>query len=204
MPDKNNGLSEQYIDPDPFNQFSKWYSERIQPSFEESGTCVLATSGADRRPAARVVLVKEFSEQGFVFYTNYSSRKAIQISENPFGALLFHWPEVSRQVRIEGRIEKVPESKSALYFSRRKRESQLAAWASDQSRPIPDRKFLENRVDLFKRKFKGDPVTKPPGWGGYILIPVWFEFWQAGKDRLHDRISYRLVNDAWNIDRLAP
>jgi pyridoxamine 5'-phosphate oxidase len=192
------------LDVDPFIQFSKWFSERQPPAEEETGTAVLATSGIYGRPSARMVLVKEFSRKGFVFYTNYGSRKAIQIFENPYGALLFYWPEIHRQVRIEGEIKKVTVSKSTAYFRKRKRESQLSAWASDQSRPVPDRSYLESRVEGFGTRFKDRIVPRPPRWGGFILMPSWFEFWQEGEHRLHDRISYTLIGNLWKIERLAP
>jgi pyridoxamine 5'-phosphate oxidase len=189
---------------DPFLQFVKWFNERSIPVYEESGSVVLSTASAGGRPSARVVLVKEFSSRGFIFYTNYGSRKAEQISENPSGALLFNWPEVHRQIRIEGRIEKISESESIRYFRHRKRESQLSAWASEQSRPVTGRNYLESRMDTYKIMFRDQPVPKPPGWGGFILIPDWYEFWQEGKHRLHDRISYSLVAEGWRIQRLAP
>ncbi len=197
-------LSEETLENDPFVQFSKWYNERNPPQNEETGTAILATSGIYCRPSARVILVKEFSREGFVFYTNFGSRKAIQISENPYGALLFYWPEVHRQIRIEGNIQKIPDTKSALYFEKRKRESQLSAWASDQSRRIPDKKYLKSRVEMFSQQFRDRPVPKPPAWGGYILMPSSFEFWQEGEARLHDRISYTLSDNNWRIERLAP
>lgn len=197
-------LLEKNIDKDPFAQFSKWLNERVQPPDEESGAAVLATSGSDGQPSARVVLIKVFSRRGFIFYTSYGSRKALQISENNSAALLFFWPDMHRQVRIEGKIEKVSESKSDWYFRQRNQESQLSAWASEQSRPIPDRNFLESEVEFYREKFAARQIPRPPRWGGFILIPGWFEFWQEGKDRLHDRITYSLIDTIWKIERLAP
>ena len=204
MSEFNNELTENSVDKDPFIQFSRWYDERPVPLNEEIGTSVLATSNIFGRPSARVVLVKEFNNDGFIFYTNYGSRKAVQISENPYGALLFYWPDVHREVRIEGKIEKVSDLMSAVYFSKRNRESQLSAWASEQSKTIPDRKYLDARLEVYRESFRDKPVPKPPWWGGLILIPSYFEFWQEGKNRLHDRISYYLYDGVWNVERLAP
>ncbi len=192
------------ITPDPFDQFSRWFEERPVPRHEETGASVLATSGPSGQPSARMVLVKEFGKEGFVFYTNYLSRKANQIAFNHSGALLFYWPDVHRQVRIEGRIEKIPESRSVDYFHKRQRESQLSAWASEQSAPVPGRAYLESRMGSFRTKYRDHDVPKPPDWGGYLLVPSWFEFWQEGADRLHDRISYTLEENGWKIERLAP
>jgi pyridoxamine 5'-phosphate oxidase len=197
-------FSEKNADPDPFRQFSEWQSERSLPPYEDAGSCILATSGRDGKPSARAVLVKEFTGDGFVFYTNYNSRKGIQIQENPHGALLFFWPEMHRQVRIEGTISKVSGTKSNWYFAHRTRPSQLAAWASNQSHPVADRVIIESLVQDYSNKFGNAPVPRPAHWGGFILKPVWFEFWQEGKDRLHDRIAYTLTDGAWKMERLAP
>lgn len=197
-------LSEFSVDPDPFRQFSKWLNERILPVSEEPYTVVLATAGTEGRVSARIVLIKEIEKDGFVFFTNYNSRKGNQIVENPFGALLFHWPDMQRQVRVEGRFEKVSITKSAEYFENRPRQSQLSSWASEQSNIVPDRKYLEDRVAFFKNKFDKQLVPKPAEWGGYKLIPLWFEFWQERDHRLHDRIAYSISGDSWIINRLAP
>jgi pyridoxamine 5'-phosphate oxidase len=204
MPDEILIFAGEQANNDPFLQFTKWFEMRKVPVSEESGASILATADATGRPSSRVVLVREFDKNGFTFYTNYRSRKAAQISENPFGALLFFWPEIHRQVRIEGKIEKVPESRSSIYFSKRSRESQLSAWASEQSKTLTDRNILDARMAFYRDKFRDQPVPKPPGWGGYILLPDRFEFWQEGKDRLHDRISYYVSGDSWKIERLNP
>ncbi len=200
----NQDLSEFSVDPDPFRQFRKWLNERVLPVYEEPYTVVLATAGTEGRVSARIVLIREIEEDGFVFFTNYNSRKGNQITENPFGALLFFWPDMQRQVRVEGRFEKVAASKSSEYFENRPRQSQLSSWASEQSKNVPDRKFLEDRVTFFKNKFDKQLVPKPAEWGGYKLIPLWFEFWQERDYRLHDRIAYSVSGDKWIINRLAP
>jgi len=197
-------LTETTADPDPFNQFKKWLKERPLPVNEEQYTAILGTAGTEGRVSVRIVLVKEIENDGFIFFTNYKSRKGNQIAENPFGALLFYWLEMHRQVRIEGRFEKITPIKSSGYFENRPRQSQLSSWASEQSQPVPDRRFLEERVSFFKEKFKNQLVPKPIGWGGYKLIPQWFEFWQEREHRLHDRIAYSASGDKWIINRLAP
>jgi pyridoxamine 5'-phosphate oxidase len=152
----------------------------------------------------RTVLLKSYDENGFVFYTNYNSRKAMQLSTNPKAALLFYWPGSGRQIRIEGTTKLLSDSDSESYFSSRPRESQIGAWASEQSAVIPDRKHLEQRYELYKNLFENKPVSRPPHWGGYRLDPAWFEFWQNREFRLHDRITYTRKKDLWIIERLAP
>lgn len=206
LPIRNNNeeLSEDRIDHNPFQQFIRWLEERPETVDEEKYAAALGTSDREGRVSVREVLVREIDGDGFTFFTNYKSRKANQIDDNPFGALLFYWPEMHRQVRIEGRIGKVTAARSSSYFSNRPRENQISAWVSEQSQTIPDRKFLETRFSYFKDKFKNKPVPKPPEWGGYKLIPLWFEFWQKRENRLHDRIVYSASGDKWTITRLAP
>ncbi|MGB8490799.1 MAG: pyridoxamine 5'-phosphate oxidase [Bacteroidales bacterium] len=204
MPGTVYEFSERTADPDPFRQFSAWQGERPLPPYEEAGACIIATAGRDGKPSARAVLVKEVTSDGFIFYTNYNSRKGVQIGENPHGAMLFFWPEMHRQVRIEGLIEKVSVVKSEWYFAKRTRPSQLAAWASNQSHPVSDRGTLESMAGHYMTKFENGPVPRPLYWGGYILKPAWFEFWQEGKDRLHDRIAYTYTGGVWKKERLAP
>jgi pyridoxamine 5'-phosphate oxidase len=148
--------------------------------------------------------LKGFDKNGFVFFTNYNSKKGVHISENPSAALLFYWSESGRQVRIEGLTEKVTEKESASYFKTRPRDSQISAWASDQSSIVPDRNFLEKRHEIYAARFKNKPVQKPPYWGGFRLIPDFMEFWSDGEFRLHDRIVYTRKNNFWVINRLAP
>jgi len=203
MNDKKH-FSEKTINPNPFDQFKFWYKEHLISSIAIPEAVTLASAFSDGHISARTVLLKDFNETGFIFYTNYNSRKGSQLSSNPRAALLFYWPESCRQVRIEGVTEKVPEKDSESYFRTRPRESQLSAWASEQSSVIPDRQYLENRYNFYKNKFSDISVEKPRPWGGVKLIPDWFEFWQEGEFRLHDRLAYTKRNNLWVIERLAP
>ena len=182
MTDKND-LSKNAVDPDPFIQFKTWYGEHLMLGIEIPDAVTLATASLDGHISARTVLLKEHDEKGFVFFTNYKSRKGLQLSSNPRAALLFYWPESGRQVRIEGVTEKVPDKDSESYFKTRPKESQLSAWASEQSSIIPDRQYLDKRYDIYKNLYSDKPVDKPPHWGGFRLIPEWFEFWQERQFR---------------------
>jgi pyridoxamine 5'-phosphate oxidase len=196
-------LSESIIQQDPFDQFMLWFKDVQQSSIREANAMTLATATAQGKPSARIVLLKEVNENGFVFYTNYSSRKGHDIAENPQAQILFFWDDLERQIRIEGRIEKVPTEVSDTYFYSRPTESQYGAMVSDQSVVIPSREFLEEK----RKALKGTTPKRPENWGGYILIPNYFEFWQGRPSRLHDRICYRLESDQsaeWKIERLAP
>lgn len=197
-------LSEKTTDPNPFSQFKKWYEEHLNSGIATPESMTLATSSLDGKVSARTVLMKDFNESGFVFYTNYKSRKSSQISSNSNAALLFYWPESGRQIRIEGFIEKVSAAESEAYFQIRPRDSQLAAWASEQSSVIPDRQHLDERYKFYKNKYSEKKVEKPRYWGGFRLIPEWFEFWQDGEFRLHDRLTYTKRDEKWIIERLAP
>lgn len=197
-------FSESTIDPNPFIQFKYWYDEHLSCGIEIPEAVTLATSSADGRVSARTVLLKDYSDNGFVFFTNYGSIKGLQLSVNKRAALLFYWPESGRQVRIEGITEKVSEEDSVEYFATRPRESQLSAWASEQSTVIPDRRYLKEKYDFYKEKYMDKPVDKPPYWGGFRLMPEWFEFWQNGEFRLHDRLTYTKTKNLWVINRLAP
>ena len=166
-------------------------------------TMVLATATRLGRPSVRTVLLREFDDSGFVFYTDYFGRKGRELAENPQAALVFYWPRVGRQVRVEGRVFKVSSKESDNYFSSRARDSQLSAWASQQSRVVRDRRFLEERVKRFGEKYPGR-VPRPPNWGGYRLRPSVFEFWKERPGRLHDRLRYRRSKGRWIIQRLAP
>jgi len=200
----NKNFSEKTVDPDPFVQFKNWYNEHLSYGTAIPESTTLATASADGKVSARTVLLKDYNESGFVFFTNYESRKSFQLSSNPRAALLFYWPESSRQIRIEGVTEKVPEADSELYFKTRPRESQLSSWASRQSTVIPYRQDLEDRYIYFKNKFSERSVERPHYWGGFRLHPEWFEFWQEGEFRLHDRLTYTKRNNVWVIERLAP
>jgi pyridoxamine 5'-phosphate oxidase len=197
-------FSENSIDPNPFGQFKTWYEEHLLSGIEIPDSVTLATASADGHVSARTVLLKDYTDNSFVFFTNYKSRKGIQLSSNPRAALLFYWAESGRQVRIEGYTEKIPEKESESYFRTRPRESQLSALTSEQSSVIPDRKYLDDLYDTNNNKYAGKPVDKPVHWGGYRFIPEWFEFWQNGEFRLHDRLSYSKRKNSWIIERLAP
>jgi pyridoxamine 5'-phosphate oxidase len=189
---------------DPIEQFQQWFREAQEAKVHEVNAMNLSTASADGRPSSRIVLLKEITEKGFAFYTNYESSKGRQIAENPFAAITFFWPELERQVRLEGRVEKISAELSDEYFSSRPRASQLGAWASPQSREIPDRKILEEREKSYKEKFGQGPIPRPPHWGGYELIPDHVEFWQGRPSRLHDRLVYEKDVSGWVRKRLAP
>ena len=202
-------LDESNVAPDPFRQFEHWFSEAVKAQVPEPNAMSLATVDANGRPAARVVLLKGFDEAGFVFFTNFSSRKGRELDAHGIAALLFFWPELERQVRIEGAVTRVDDAESIAYFAGRPRLSQLGAWASPQSEPIAGRQALEERFEAVKARHRDAhlPVPRPPHWGGYRLAPDVLEFWQGRPSRLHDRIRYRLSPEhpgAWTIDRLAP
>jgi pyridoxamine 5'-phosphate oxidase len=199
-----NDFSEETVDPDPFIQFEKWYGEHLESGTELPESVTIATAASDGHVSARTVLLKDYNERGFVFYTNYSSRKGTQLTSNPRAALLFYWPEAGRQVRIEGTTEKIPDEESVAYFHTRPRESQLSACASKQSSVIPDKEHLNSLYNFYKDKYSGRAVEKPHEWGGFRVIPEWFEFWQNGEFRLHDRLTYTWTESKWQIKRLAP
>lgn len=197
-------FSEKTIDLNPFVQFTIWYNNHLTSGMVIPDSVSLGTASANGHVSVRTVLLKGYDDSGFVFFTNYRSRKGLQLSSNPRAALLFYWPESGRQIRIEGITEKVSEEDSEYYFKTRLRESQLSTWASEQSFVIPNRQHLDNRYNYYKNIFSGKPVDKPQHWGGFRLIPEWFEFWQNGEFRLHDRITYTKRKDLWVIERLAP
>lgn len=198
-------LLENDLEKNPFTQFSRWFQEAqaAQPQLPEAMT--VSTCGSNGIVSSRVCLLKDFDEHGFVFYTNYNSRKGEQISENPRIALCFHWPSLERQVRIEGVAVKTTSEEADAYFATRPRGSQLGAWASNQSAVIPGRGDLEHRMREMEANHKDRAVPRPPHWGGYRVIPLEFEFWQGRMDRLHDRFAYRLREPKdWIIERLSP
>lgn len=193
------------VDRNPIKQFARWFDEvRASGVSEQDATSMtLATASIDGHPSARIVLLKSFDDGGFVFYTNYLSRKANELDENPQASLLFYWSSFWRQVRIDGTVEKVSAAESEAYFQSRPLGSKLGAWASNQSTVIAGRESLEGRFAEFEKRFGAD-VPRPPHWGGYRLKPTAIEFWQGRDNRLHDRLLYRLQNGGWVIERLAP
>ncbi|MDB5281375.1 MAG: pyridoxine/pyridoxamine 5-phosphate oxidase 1, chloroplastic isoform [Bacteroidota bacterium] len=194
-------LTEDKISPNPYEQFGWWFEDVTKSEMIEPNAMVLATASKSGSPSARMVLLKSFDENGYMFYTNYHSRKGKDISENNQGALLFYWDVLERQVRVEGTIEKIDVTLSEQYFSNRPYESRLSAIVSEQSEEIPSRQFLE---DKFEEVRNAGVVQRPLHWGGYVLKANYFEFWQGRASRLHDRIVYVLENGAWKIKRLAP
>lgn len=193
------------VSTDPLQQFEKWLTETINAGVKEANAMCLATIGLDGRPSQRIVLLKGVEDKKLLFYTNYQSKKGIQLEVNPVCSLTFFWPELERQIRIEGVVERVSEEKSTEYFQSRPRGSQLGAWVSPQSAAIKDRQLLENRLVEMEKRFEGvEKLPKPQQWGGYAVEPLLLEFWQGRPNRLHDRIEYTNVDGAWKINRLAP
>jgi len=189
---------------DPIAFFEAWLKEAENSGIILPESMSVSSCTAEGRPSSRMVLLKEVDEKGFVFFTNYNSRKSKELQENPFAALLFHWNMLQRQVRIEGRIERISEQESADYFHSRGRGSQIGAWASHQSDPLESREVLAERVKMYEQKFKGKEIPLPEFWGGYRVVPEMIEFWQGKADRLHDRFIYQPKENSWNITRLNP
>jgi pyridoxamine 5'-phosphate oxidase len=198
-------LSETEITTDPFQQFADWWQQAIDSKIDEVNAMTLATASLEGVPSARIVLLKGYDKNGFVFYTNYESAKGQELAENPRASLLFFWKELERQVRITGLVEKVSAVENDEYFLSRPTGSQIGAWASPQSHVIENRDWLENKVKELETKFSNEQLTRPDHWGGYRVKPVIIEFWQGRSSRLHDRIQYTLQeNSSWKIERLAP
>lgn len=190
--------------PDPFMQFDSWFKEYLALDEPDANAMALSTCGKDCRPSSRTVLLKSYDDNGFVFFSNYGSKKGTALDENPYASLLFFWRQLHRQVRIEGKVEKLPPEFSETYFHTRPRESQLAALASKQSGHISSREELMKNYEEAEQKYEGKEIPLPPNWGGYRLIPDNFEFWQGRENRLHDRIQYLLEKDNWIKRRLSP
>ena len=198
-------LTENEAAPDPIKQFDKWWQEVISAEVYEANAMTLATAGSDGLPSARIVLLKEYRAEGFVFYTNYKSFKGIQLAENPKACLLFFWKELERQVRITGVVSMVSEEESDAYFYSRPLPSQVGALASPQSQVLQSREWLDENYTQLLKQSESEPVKRPEYWGGYIVKPAIVEFWQGRPSRLHDRLQYSLTNEGqWQIDRLAP
>jgi len=198
-------LLEKKAAANPLDQFTKWWKQALAAKIIEPNAMTLATASADGVPSARVVLLKDFSKEGFIFYTNYNSFKGQQLSDNPKACLLFFWKEVERQVRITGLVNRIGVETSEEYFQSRPHGSQLGAVISPQSQVITDREWLETEYKKLKKELKNKTVTRPAHWGGYLVKPVIMEFWQGRPSRLHDRLQYSLLADgSWKLERLAP
>ena len=197
-------LDESTVDPDPIKQFQVWFDDAINAGLILPEAMTVATSTRDGRPSARVLLLKQVDQNGFVFFTNYLSAKSKDLDENPYASLVFWWPPLEKQVRIEGSVTKTSSEESKEYFATRPRESQIGAWASRQSEVIADREVLEKRNAEFEQLYAGRSVDCPEHWGGYRLTPERIEFWKGREGRLHDRLVYERQADRWVIKRLAP
>lgn len=204
-PQTSEGIDEQTVDRNPIRQFRRWFDDATAAGLKLSEAMTLATATRDGTPTARVVLLKEVDDEGFVFYTNYRSAKARDLDDNPKAALVFYWVQLDHQVRVEGLVQRTSSEESKAYFKTRPRESQIGAWASPQSEVIPSREVLEQRADELERLYQDRDVDCPEHWGGYRLIPSRIEFWKNRPGRLHDRILYeREPGGEWSIKRLAP
>jgi pyridoxamine 5'-phosphate oxidase len=197
-------LEESGVAPDPIVEFTRWFEEALKAEVQEPNAMTLATATADGAPSARIVLLKGFDERGFVFFTDYRSRKAGELKENARAALVFYWPELERQIRITGSTAETDREESETYFRSRPRGSRIGAWVSHQSQVVGNRAELEQRIQEVERRYPGDDIPLPPYWGGFRLRPESLEFWQGRTNRLHDRIRYLRMGTAWRIERLSP
>ncbi len=198
-------LNEGQVHSDPSRQFEQWFQQAVDANVNEPNACVLSTASREGRPSARVVLCREFKENKFGLFTNYNSRKGKELTENPFACLTFFWPELERQVRIEGRVEKHGKEASDRYFYSRPRNSRIAAWSSPQSEALKNRHQLEQLVTDYDKRYPHEDVPRPDFWGGYVLMASYYEFWQGRPSRLHDRLCYELIDgNKWELKRLAP
>lgn len=197
-------LDERAVDRNPLVQFDRWFREAAEAGIALHEAMALATATSEGCPSVRMVLLKEVDERGFVFYTNYDSRKSEELGENPIASLLFWWGALERQVRIDGKVERVTSAESDAYFATRPRGSQLGAWASAQSSIVESREYLETQLAELETAYAGKDVPRPPFWGGFRVIPSSIEFWQGRANRMHDRLRYRREGKSWIIERLAP
>jgi len=198
------GLDVTDVAADPIEQWQRWYSEAVGADCTEPHAFVLSTIDGDGWPQSRYLLVRRADHRGFAFFTNYESAKSHQLAESGRASMLFTWLQLHRQVRVVGDVGRLPEHESDDYFASRPRESQIGAWSSPQSQPIPDRQWLEQRVEQMAATFGDGPITRPTFWGGWLLRPRLFEFWQGRPSRLHDRVRYTPTTDGWQLSRLAP
>ena len=202
---KNEPLDESNMESNPFKQFEKWFEQALKAEIQEPYAFTLATADGQGFPSARVLYMRDVTPKGISFFTNYRSEKGQELSENPNCSANFFWMELDRQIRFAGRAEKLPVAESDEYFASRPRESQIGAWASDQSSPLENREELLQKLEDFKQKFDGGEVPRPDHWGGFMIIPEKVEFWQGRQSRLHDRIVYTRGDDgSWNLTRLSP
>lgn len=197
-------IKKEDLDSDPLIQFSIWFEEAQKAKVTEVNAMTLSTVSKEGRPSSRIILLKGIEDKKFIFYTNYNSRKGVEMKENPYVALNFFWAELERQVRIEGKVEKADTAQSDRYFQSRPTGSKLGAWASPQSEVIENREIMEERQQKFEEKFKGQQIPRPKHWGGYRVIPDKIEFWQGRASRLHDRFLYFKEKGEWQMERLAP
>ena len=198
------GMTRADVSNDPFKQFATWFDVALEARPDDATSMVLATANASGQPSARIVLLKHFDSQGFAWYTDYESQKGNDLQQNPQAEILFYWYGLERQVRIQGRVEKLGEDEANLYFNKRPVGSQLSAAVSHQSHVIESRQVLEQRVVDLQQQLAGSAVPRPERWGGYRLVPTQFEFWQGRESRLHDRLRYQLIAGDWVIERLQP
>jgi pyridoxamine 5'-phosphate oxidase len=202
---EKDALDESAVDPDPIRQFHDWFEAATAAGIAEPHAATVATATPEGRPSARIVLVRGFDDRGFVFFTNYQSRKGREIEANPFASLVFFWQSMERQVRVEGRVVRASEAESDEYFRGRPIGSKLGAWVSNQSGIVAGRVALETELEAIRTRFPGETVPRPPHWGGFRVVPDSIEFWQGRRSRLHDRLLYqRMPEGSWRIERLAP